>query len=325
MREIIISENEANQRFDKFLAKYMNQAPKSFFYKMMRKKNITLNGKKVTGSEKLSVGDSVKLFLAEETIEKFIGETKIDVVKDIDNNLDIVYEDNYVLIVNKPVGMLSQKAEKNDISVVELIIDYLLKSGQLQNEELRTFKPGVCNRLDRNTSGLVTAGKSLSALQELSLAFKERTMKKYYRCLVKGEVKEAAYINGYLIKDEKKNQVIITDKPTPLASRIETEYNPIISRNGYTLLEVHLITGKTHQIRAHLASAGHPIIGDYKYGDRRTNDRFKDKYQLKSQILHAYRLEFPETNGDLSGLSGKTVYAKLPDLFKKIIEESVGG
>ncbi|MDO4474234.1 MAG: RluA family pseudouridine synthase [Eubacteriales bacterium] len=323
MREIIISENEANQRFDKFLAKYMNQAPKSFFYKMMRKKNITLNGKKVTGSEKLSIGDSVKLFLAEETIEKFIGETKIDVVKD--NNLDIVYEDNYVLIVNKPVGMLSQKAEKNDISVVELIIDYLLKSGQLQNEELRTFKPGVCNRLDRNTSGLVTAGKSLSALQELSLAFKERTMKKYYRCLVKGEVKEAAYINGYLIKDEKKNQVIITDKPTPLASRIETEYNPIISRNGYTLLEVHLITGKTHQIRAHLASAGHPIIGDYKYGDRRTNDRFKDKYQLKSQILHAYRLEFPETNGDLSGLSGKTVYAKLPDLFKKIIEESVGG
>lgn len=323
MREIIISENEANQRFDKFLAKYMNQAPKSFFYKMMRKKNITLNGKKVTGSEKLSIGDSVKLFLAEETIEKFIGETKIDVVKD--NNLDIVYEDNYVLIVNKPVGMLSQKAEKNDISVVELIIDYLLKSGQLQNEELRTFKPGVCNRLDRNTSGLVTAGKSLAALQELSLAFKERTMKKYYRCLVKGEVKEAAYINGYLIKDEKKNQVIITDKPIPLASRIETEYNPIISRNGYTLLEVHLITGKTHQIRAHLASVGHPIIGDYKYGDRRTNDRFKDKYQLKSQILHAYRLEFPETNGDLSGLSGKTVYAKLPDLFKKIIEESVGG
>lgn len=324
MREIIISENEANQRFDKFLAKYMDQAPKSFFYKMMRKKNITLNGKKATGNEKLSAGDSVKLFLAEETINKFIGETKIDIVKKKENDLHIVYEDEHVLIVNKPVGLLSQKAEKNDISLVELIIDYLLQSGQLQKEELRTFKPGVCNRLDRNTSGLVTAGKSLQALQELSLAFKERTMKKYYRCLVKGEVKEPAHIKGYLIKDEKRNRVSVSDKPDSSASRIETEYQPIVSRNGYTLLEVHLITGKTHQIRAHLASSGQPIIGDYKYGDRKTNDRFKERYHLNSQILHAYRLEFPEMTGVLSGLSGKKIMAELPDLFKTIIQESVG-
>lgn len=324
MREIIISENEANQRFDKFLAKYMDKAPKSFFYKMLRKKNITLNGKKAGGSEKLCAGDCVKLFLSDETIEKFIGETAVHVSKNKQNNLNIVYEDDHVLIVNKPVGLLSQKANKDDISLVELIIDYLLSTDRLKKEDMHTFKPGVCNRLDRNTSGLVTAGKTLPALQELSLAFKERTMNKYYRCLVKGEVRDASHIEGYLVKDEKRNRVYISDQPDSFADRIETEYDPIASRNGYTLLEVHLITGKTHQIRAHLASTGHPIIGDYKYGDRKTNDIFKEKYQLNSQILHAYRLEFPEMAGALSGVSGKKICAKLPNLFERIIVETVG-
>lgn len=324
MREIIISDNEANQRLDKFLAKYMDKAPKSFFYKMLRKKNITLNGKKASGNEKLSSGDCVKFFLADETIEKFSGEAPVQVPDKQGGRLDIVYEDEHVLIVNKPVGMLSQKAEKNDVSLVEWIISYLISSNQLKKEELRTFKPGVCNRLDRNTSGLVTAGKTLPALQELSLAFKERTLRKYYRCLVKGEVTEAAHINGYLIKDEKRNCVSVSEKPDQKADRIETEYRPVLCRNGYTLLEVHLITGKTHQIRAHLSSIGHPIIGDYKYGDRKINDGFKSKYGLQSQILHAYRLEFPEMDGVLKGLSGKKIYAEMPDLFEKIIRESVG-
>lgn len=324
MREIMISEHEANQRLDKFLGKYMNQAPASFFYKMMRKKNIVLNGKKAAGNEKLAAGDRVKLFLSEETIDKFSGNIKPELLTDRKYQLEIIYEDDHVLFVNKPVGMLSQKAKASDVSLVEYITDYLASTGKLAEEELRTFRPGVCNRLDRNTSGLVTAGKSLAGLQELSLGFKERSFRKYYRCLVNGTVEAPRHIKGYLTKQEEKNLVKIREVPSEGAVFIETKYRPIATGGGATLLEVHLITGKTHQIRAHLASAGHPIIGDYKYGDRRVNDRFKGKYGLTCQLLHACRLEFPQMEGVLTGLSGRSFYAKEPELFLHIQESLTG-
>ena len=316
MQEIIVSANEAGQRFDKLLAKYLNEAPKSFIYKMLRKKNIVLNGKKATGNEKLEVGDSVKLFLADETIEKF---SKLIVVK-TKAKLDIVYEDDNVLLINKPVGMLSQKAEANDESLVEHVISYMMESGQLTEADLRKFKPSICNRLDRNTSGLVVAGKSLAGLQIMGELFKERSLKKYYRCLVKGRIDEKQYIKGYLKKDEVTNKVIISKQEIPDSLPIETEYEPIWSNDSCTLLEVHLITGRTHQIRAHLASQNHPIIGDYKYGNRKVNDLYKEKYKLQSQLLHAYRLEMPELNNELANMSGKKFIANLPKLFEKIIE-----
>lgn len=316
MKEIIIAENEAGQRLDKFLAKYLNEAPKSFFYKMLRKKNIVLNGKKATGNEKLNVGDSVKLFLADETIEKFSSNQ----IQNASAKLDIIYEDEHMMLINKPVGMLSQKAEKKDESLVEYLITYLLDNGSITKEELRTFHPSICNRLDRNTSGMVAAGKSLAGLQKLSELFKERSLKKYYRCLVKGEVKEKQYIKGYLFKDEKTNKVTVlaTEKEDSLP--IETEYRPIANLGDCTLLEVHLITGRTHQIRAHLASVGHPIIGDYKYGNKRINDAYKKEFGLESQLLHAYRLEFPKLEGALSKVSEKKFIAELPALFEKIIK-----
>ena len=183
MRLVTVTKNEAGQRLDKLMFKYMNLAGKSFIYKMIRKKNITLNGKKCDGSEKLAEGDEIRLFLAEETIEKF-SEVKIQKVKK--TALDIVYEDKDVIFINKPAGMLSQKAKDSDESLVEYLIDYLLGSGQLSKEELKSFRPSVCNRLDRNTSGLVAAGKSLLGLQVLSKAIKERTIGKYYLCIVKG-------------------------------------------------------------------------------------------------------------------------------------------
>ena len=156
MQEIKITENQAGQRFDKFLFKYFKEATSGFIYKMLRKKNIVLNGKKSDGKEKLNVGDSIKIFMADDTILKFRGETKVDIVKPID--LDIVYEDDNVLIINKQSGMLSQKAEASDVSVNEYIISYLVSTNKLSEEQLKTFKPGVCNRLDRNTSGLIIAG-----------------------------------------------------------------------------------------------------------------------------------------------------------------------
>ena len=321
MKELCIRANEAGQRLDKFLGKYMDQAPKGFLYKMLRKKNITLNGKKASGSEMLSEGDVVRLFLAEETIGKFSRIQKAPVQSSEGRKsakLDIIYEDKHTLFINKPVGMLSQKAKPEDVSLVEHLTAYLLSSGQIKEEELRTFRPSVCNRLDRNTSGIVAAGKTLAALQELTEMFRERTLKKYYLCLVKGTVTEKKRISGYLVKNEKTNTVSIQSEKSGGASLIETEYRPLAFGGGFTLLEVHLITGKTHQIRAHLASQGHPIAGDTKYGARAVIERLKKEYGLKSQLLHSARLCMPECAGALAPLSGKVITAPVPVLFDKI-------
>ena len=319
MKEFTINANEAGQRFDKYLKKLLKEANTSFIYKMLRKKNIVLNGKKADGTEKLNVGDEVKLFLADETFDKFHGAaastkqfeayTQIPAKK-----LDIVYEDDDVIIINKPVGMLSQKAKPADISANEYIIAYLLQSGALTQEALNTFKPSICNRLDRNTSGLLIAGKTLKGLQEMSEALKERSAQKYYRCIVSGTLKEKTYLKGYLSKDERTNKVTIyktkpTD-PTIECLPIETEYRPITSVNGYTELEVHLITGRSHQIRAHLSSIGHPIVGDGKYGNRKINEIFASKCKVRGQLLHAYRMEFPD---------GKVVIAEPASVFEKLL------
>ena len=322
MKLIIVNQNEAGQRLDKLLAKYLNKAPKSFFYKMLRKKNITLNGKKAEGNEKLQVGDEIKLFLSEETIEGFTEEKKELRIQRA--QLDIVYEDEHILLVNKPAGMLSQKAAPTDVSLVEHVISYLLESGQLTGEELKSFRPGICNRLDRNTSGLVAAGKSLAGLQAMNELFKVRTLHKYYHCIVAGTLSESQRIEGWLWKEEKTNQVRIYQREQKDSLPICTEYIPLqqlhLGGKPYTYLEVNLITGRSHQIRAHLASIGHPLIGDTKYGDMKVNDYFRKQYGLKYQLLHAYRLEFPALTGTLNRLSEQSFTAPLPKQFQKILK-----
>lgn len=235
--------------------------------------------------------------------------------------LPILYEDDQILLMNKPVGVLSQKAKDSDISAVEILIEYLMETGQLTEEQFRTFHPSICNRLDRNTSGILVAGKTLPALQEMNRFFKERTIAKYYRCLVKGNVKKGDYIKGYLVKDQRTNKVSVTKTKAGECVPIETEYRVIAANAEVSLLEVHLITGKTHQIRAHLASIGHPIIGDYKYGDKRINDQYQKEYGLKSQLLHAYRLEIPLSDGVLAYLEGKKFIADLPEKFERICKD----
>ena len=345
MKSLIISENEAGQRLDKLLAKYLDLAPKSFLYKMMRKKNITLNGSRCEGSERLKAGDEVKLFLADETISRFSkrsetgpaaeragagrGADRGPAAAGGGTKLDIIYEDEHILLVNKPVGMLSQKAREDDVSLVEHIIRYLLDSGQITQETLRTFRPSVCNRLDRNTSGIVAAGKSLAGLQILSQGFRDRSIHKYYRCAVKGHVGGKRTITGYLTKDENTNRVTVHEEPAEGGAVIETEYEPsAYCRDGqggeYTLLFVALITGRTHQIRAHLASVGHPIIGDVKYGDRSLNERMRREYGISHQMLYACRITFPEMPAPMEYLSGRTFAAPEPAEFKKFSWKRTG-
>lgn len=309
MRTMTISKEEAGGRFDKYLKKLLSGAPAGFLYKMLRKKNITLNGKKADGSEKLQVFDEVKLFFSDETFEKFSAkdslECEYEQLKNITQQCPpVVYEDHDVIIVNKPAGLLSQKAERESLSANELILSYLIKQGSLTKEQLQLFRPSVCNRLDRNTSGLLVAGKTLLGLQTMSEAFKEHKVSKYYYCIVKGEVTESAYIRGWLTKDNATNKVSV-QKKAPAAKdkrsddvlsgwEIETEYQPVWSVNGYSMLKVRLITGKSHQIRAHLASVGRPVIGDPKYGDPEENRLFRRAAGVKAQLLHAYCLKFED-------------------------------
>ena len=315
MKETIIKENESGQRLDKYLKKYLPQAPGSFIYKMLRKKNITLNGKKAAGQEKLNTGDSIKFFLAEETIDKFTGNAAASESYPVKKDLEIIYEDDNILLINKPAGMLSQKAKKEDVSLVEYVIGYLLSNGSVTKEELLTFHPGICNRLDRNTSGLVVAGKSLHGAQKMSELLKDRSLDKYYLTLVKGVMKESSKIYGYLEKDESKNKVTISRTPrSSEAQAIETWYEPVKDNGDYTLLKVKLVTGKTHQIRAHLGSIGHPVAGDRKYGGPAVAG-------LGHQFLHAYELHFPQMEGELEALSDRTFRAELPEELEKILQK----
>lgn len=335
MKLITVKETEAGQRMERLLSRYLQEAPKSFLYKMLRKKNITLNGKKADGSEKVQAGDEIRIFLADDTYEKFAGHPGKKKVAYPVTDLDILYEDAHVLLVNKPAGMLTQKAKPEDISLNEYLLGYLQKSGQWDEESGKdengnvrvnyAFRPSVCNRLDRNTSGIVVCGKSLAGLQKMSELLRDRSMHKYYQCLAAGKVTEDRRIRGYLWKDSKANRVRILEKEREGAAFIETWYRPIRVFSDCTLLEVRLITGRSHQIRAHLASEGHPVIGDCKYGNPGVNTYYRQKYGLKSQLLHAARLEFPALEAPFRPISGRVFEAELPGQMKRIIEEREEG
>lgn len=348
MQKIIVAKNEAGQKLLKLLAKYLNTAPQSFLHKMLRKKNITLNGKKADGTELLRETDEVCLFLSEETIAAFQngikqGKTKNEVRYPTENaetgrkrysiaelvkkekglaEVRVIYEDEDVLILRKPAGVLSQKAAPEDVSVNEWVTAYLLETGVLNEEKLKTFRPGVCNRLDRNTSGLLLAGKSLTGLQTLSALLKERTVHKDYFCIVHGRVEKGDIRKGFLMKDEKTNQVMVSaKKQSPDAAYIETEYTPVLTADRHTLLRVRLITGKTHQIRAQLAAVGHPLLGDRKYGGTGGERNSEKQLGLSHQLLHAAYLTFPENMEHCSALAGQTFFAPVPKQFERIARE----
>lgn len=315
MQSFKVGKNEASQRLDKLLMKKLNKAPKSFIYKMLRKKNITLNSRKAKGSEIVNQNDEIKMFLADKTIEKFT--LKVDTTV-LEKYFDVIYEDEYILVVNKPAGLLSQKAKATDISLNEQIISYLLESGYIEEQKLQTFKPSISNRLDRNTSGLIIAGKTLISLQTLAELFRSGNVDRYYLALVCGCITDKNNISAYLSKNKSNNVVRITSTKTKDSSKVAIEYESLLYNDDFTLLKVKLITGKTHQIRALLSHVNHPILGDYKYGKKTINDNFKDKYKLNHQLLHSYQLSLPTIKGELAHLSNKTFKAKTPEIFTNI-------
>lgn len=318
MKEFIIRKNEAGQRFDKYLKKLLCNAPGSFIYKMLRKKNIVLNDKKADGTEKLELNDHVKLYFSEETYLKFASQTENALQKEHLPKVDlehlpfqILYETEDILMIDKPSGMLSQKARPEDVSANEYILSYLLASGAVKAEELTTFRPSVCNRLDRNTSGILIAGKTLSGLQDMSGKLKTRSVRKYYCCIVSGSLTSPQHLKGYLHKDEVRNKVTVSGEKLSSEDKwIETEYVPLRTFSDASLLEVHLITGRSHQIRAHLASIHHPIIGDAKYGDIQLNRSFEKTCKIHSQLLHACRIQLE---------SGEEITASLPKEFQRTL------
>ena len=334
MREIVITKNEEGYKLRKLCLNYLSQAPASFIYKMLRKKNIVLNDKKASGDEVLKCGDSVKFYLSDDTIEKFslssqskkasdsvhvkadepIKKENKDLERKKQHKLDVVYEDPSIIICNKPAGILSQKAKVDDYSINEMIIDYLLDKNDISQDSMKLFKPSVANRLDRNTSGIILASKTPQGAQFLSEAIRNRLIKKYYLTAVYGKCDLRGIYKAFLIKDEKTNKVTVTDrlenipdyyKPHPIETGIKVlEYN---SDLDISLLEIELITGKSHQIRSHLEYMGFPIVGDIKYFEQGKkassnkavtkdshNGKITKRYNIKHQMLTAYRIYIPE-------------------------------
>lgn len=312
MKSFIVSSQDENQRVDKYISKILGKASKSFIYKMIRKKNIKLNDQKIEGNEILKQGDVVKLFFSDETFDIFKTDT-VTFECSKSYSLNIIYEDEHLLVCNKPVGLLSQPDGKNN-SLVKQIEAYLYK-------ENSPFKPGICNRLDRNTSGIVIAGKSVKALQAMNHVIANRKADKIYLTIVKGVLTQEKKIEGFLLKDKKSNKAIILDHEVREAQYIQTLYKPLKNNGQYTLVEVKIITGKTHQIRAHLATIDHPIIGDIKYGDQSINSYFDKKYGLKHQLLHAYQFRVLDVQELYAYWKVLTFSAPLTEEFKKIMDD----
>lgn len=309
MKQYTVTEMESGRRLDSFIQKKLPSAGFGFICKMVRKKNITVNGKRSEINTHLNAGDTVEIFLADETFEQFAkGESKQVDHSDMfikaykkHKNIRVVYEDNDFIFVDKPVGILSQMDKTHSDSMNEWLVGYLLEEGKILKEDLNFFKPAFCNRLDRNTSGLLLGGKSVRGLQVLSELLRDRNMHKYYYAILEGnpdkrlKLREDTFLDlhAYLKKDHKKNRVEIFEgnnvpKDEKGFEKIHTGVRLVENRKDSMLVEVELFTGKSHQIRAHMAYYGHPIVGDPAYGTR-INGK-KDTFQM----LRAVRVVFPK-------------------------------
>ena len=306
MKLVTVGKNDAGQRLDKFLCKTFPKLPMPRLYKAVRQKDIKVNGKRAEISTRLCEGDVVRVFVQDEFLEQTAVEKQwAHEFMQAGKELAVVYEDDHMMLLNKPAGLLvhPDKNEYGD-TLIARVQRYLFEKGEFDPDDEQSFTPALVNRIDRNTSGIVIAAKTAAALRILNEKLKNREIEKYYQCLVFGKMpKKQDTLTGYLEKNSDQNRVYISDKKTPDARTIVTAYTVLAEKNGISLLEVHLLTGRTHQIRAHFASLGHPLLGDGKYGKNEQNKRVG----MTKQALCAYRLKFAfKTDaGELSYLNGR--------------------
>lgn len=317
MKKIIIKQNDANQRIDKYLKKLLCNAPGNFIYKMFRKKDIKINGVRVKENYILKENDILEMFLYE---DKFNELTKEKDIYSLKKEFKVLYEDKNILVVDKPAGLLVHgDAHENINTLSHQVLSYLKDKGELKTDRESTFMPGPVHRLDRNTSGIVIFGKTLNALQDLNEMMKKRHhIEKTYLTICAGKIKGKQELVGYVKKIENEDRVQFVKKDDPDALMMKTILEPIKSNQDFSLVKVQIITGRMHQIRIHLASIDHPVIGDRKYGNFRLNKDLKQKYGLNHQLLHAYKICFKEPFGSLSYLKGKEIICSQPVQFREI-------
>ncbi|KOA21378.1 ribosomal large subunit pseudouridine synthase C [Clostridium homopropionicum DSM 5847] len=312
--KIEIGQNEAGQRVDKFCRKWLSDVPLGAIFKGIRKGDIKVNNKKVKGEYYLVEGDCVEA--------KYIQSIKKDQPKqfiEVDfSALKVTYEDENILVVEKWPGVLVHSDKENgEATLTDYVLSYLKEKGDYIPENEITFTPAPCNRLDRNTSGLVIFGKNFKSLKLANEMIRERKIKKYYNALVKGKLNEG-YYEAFILKNEVNNISEVYTEEKPESKKIAMEVKVLDTVGSYSLLELNLITGRSHQLRAHLAFLGNPIVGDDKYGDRKLNSFFNNKYGLEFQFLYAYKLVFKDCPEELSYLENKVVVETLPPIFKKV-------
>lgn len=290
MKSFIINKNDAGQRLDKFIAKSVPLLPQTLLYKYVRIKRIKVNGKRGEISTRLNVGDVVDMYINDEFFEK--SPEKYDFLK-ASKNIDIVYEDDNIILCDKKAGLLCHPDDHEYVdTLINRIKRYLYEKGEYNPAEESSFTPALVNRIDRNTGGIVITAKNAESLRILNQKMKDRELHKYYLCIVHGVLEQKSdTLSGYLVKDESKNKVSVSNKKTENSKEIRTKYNVLDTDGNLSLVEVELLTGRTHQIRAHFASIGHPLLGDGKYG---TNAQNK-KYGYKKQFLYSYKLVFDFT------------------------------
>ena len=313
MKNFTINNNDCGQRIDKFILKAMPDMPKSMLYKLIRKKDIKINGKRCEISTRLCEGDIVTVFVKDE----LSASKKHDMsFLNASGELKIVYEDENILIADKPIGLDSHSSDSSGgDTLINRIKLYLYNKKEYYPESENSFSPAICSRLDRNTSGLVISAKNAAALREINSAIKDGAVNKIYRCICTNPPPKAAdIIIAFHKKEESGNIVKISDFPADGYKEIGTGYKIIRQKNGFSLVEIRLFTGRTHQIRAHMSHIGSPLLGDGKYGDIQVNKR----YNTFCQQLCAYSLEFnlPETS-PLSYLNKLEITAGIPDFEKK--------
>lgn len=313
-----VKKEEAHQTLEKYAKKVLVNAPLSLIYKLFRKKDIKVNGHWQTAKYVLEEGDVVSFYIKDEQHQEFMNSSLP--IKG-DNRIEpfIIYEDNNILLINKPRGLLVQPDEKNNSNCLSnMVLSYLIYKNEY-NPNDTTFAPGPAHRIDRNTSGLVIFGKNTSTLQELYKLFQEKSnLGKHYITLVKGEIYEDGEVNAPLKKDSANNIVKVASLKSGGKPAI-SKYHVLENYEGYTLLDVVILTGRTHQIRVHMSYINHPVIGDNKYGDFETNRYFKSNYNFENQFLHAYELDFGDLNEPLSYLSHRKFNAPLLDEYKSLL------